>query len=295
MSLKTATNSLLLIILTVVLGPGQPGTPREDAPPIHPRMDSTGHAGPPADTVRAFPPGEELLYEVSWWIVRLGTIRVRVVDTADGGGGMRTTARADIDSYSGIPLANLHVTTETVMDSGWRSDRFLGITQDGDAWRTIRYRYAAGESLLFVERGSAAGREARDFEVTKVETVGVGPGYHDGLSILYFARARAANGGELAVATVVEGAKGSTAFDFHGERGAEEIDAVDYPVDVIGLSGRADFSGIFGLTGEFEGRFSNDDAHVPVRATLEVVLGSVSVELIGWKRGGWKPPRRPED
>jgi hypothetical protein len=52
-----------------------------------------------------------------------------------------------------------------------------------------------------------------------------------------------------------------------------------------------EFSGIYGLTGPFEGWFSNDDARVPIRANMEVMLGSVKVELIGWNRGGWNPPR----
>jgi hypothetical protein len=70
-----------------------------------------------------------------------------------------------------------------------------------------------------------------------------------------------------------------------------EIDAVDYPIDVVGFEGNAEFVGIFGLTGGFDGWFSNDEARVPIVAHMKVILGSVTLELMSWKRPGWTPPR----
>jgi hypothetical protein len=66
---------------------------------------------------------------------------------------------------------------------------------------------------------------------------------------------------------------------------------VEYPVDVVKFEGVAEFKGIFGLTGEFTGWFSNDDARVPIKANMEVIIGSVTIELMQWKRAGWLPPR----
>jgi hypothetical protein len=73
-----------------------------------------------------------------------------------------------------------------------------------------------------------------------------------------------------------------------------DIDAVDYPVDVVRFDGRADFVGVFGLTGGFEGWFSNDDASIPITARMKVILGSIKVELTKWKRGNWAPPKFTE-
>ena len=64
-----------------------------------------------------------------------------------------------------------------------------------------------------------------------------------------------------------------------------------YPVDVMKLDGRADFVGVFGLTGGFEGLFSNDVAGIPITARMKVILGSVKVELKSWKRDNWIPPK----
>ena len=49
-------------------------------------------------------------------------------------------------------------------------------------------------------------------------------------------------------------------YNFGIEHSEEEIDAVKYPIDVMKLDGRANFVGVFGLTGGFEGVFSNDAA-----------------------------------
>jgi hypothetical protein len=70
-----------------------------------------------------------------------------------------------------------------------------------------------------------------------------------------------------------------------------EVDAIDYPVDVVHFDGHLDFVGIFGLTGGFEGWFSNDEARVPIMAKMKVLIGSVTVELMKWNRQGWTPPR----
>jgi hypothetical protein len=258
-----------------------------------------GHIGPPS---RPAPPpdyavakGEELLYEVSWWIVKLGTIRMRVTDAVRDSAGARQTVRADIDTYENLPFASLHSVSESVLDSEYSSLASLSVTQEGEAWRTLRYDYAAERQALFIERGTTSGRDDRRFSIGKVDTLPIGPKFQDGLSIFYFARAHLPGGQKMSVPTVIDGHEGRTVFDFHGENTDEEIGVVDYPVDVVRFDGTMEFSGIYGLSGDFEGWFSNDDARVPIKASMQVMLGSIDVELIGWHRDGWSPPRHPED
>ncbi len=83
----------------------------------------------------------------------------------------------------------------------------------------------------------------------------------------------------------------TTEIHFQNTYEKKEVDAVNYPVGVVYFDGRADFTGIFGLTGGFEGWFSNDDARIPITAKLKVILGSVRVELTKWKRNAWTPPQ----
>ena len=266
-----------------------------------PAAISPGHTvisprqGPPGPSSRFLVAGEELLYEVSWWVVKLGTIRLRVVDVVSDSGGTRATVRADIDSYENLPFASIHSVSETVMDGDCFVLSSFALTQDGNDWRSIRYVYDPHRQRLLVERGRASDRTGRGFHAGTAETLAVGGRIQDGLSIFYFARASLFAAGGVRVPTIVEGARGNTAFHFPGERSSEEIDAVDHAVDVLDFGGVAEFSGIYGLTGDFEGWFSNDDARVPISANMGVTIGSVKIELISWKRDGWIPPRSPED
>jgi hypothetical protein len=59
---------------------------------------------------------------------------------------------------------------------------------------------------------------------------------------------------------------------------------------VVEVHGNTSAVGVFGMTGEFTGWFSDDEAAVPIKGELKVLLGTVTVELIGWKRSGWSPP-----
>jgi hypothetical protein len=113
----------------------------------------------------------------------------------------------------------------------------------------------------------------------------------DGLSLFYFAREHALEKRQARIPTFVDTNEVTTNINFGIEHEEEEIDAVKYPIDVMKLDGRADFVGVFGLTGGFEGVFSNDVAGIPITARMKVILGSVKVELKSWKRDNWIPPK----
>jgi hypothetical protein len=127
--------------------------------------------------------------------------------------------------------------------------------------------------------------------VEKHDTLRIDTLYQDGLSLFFLARKNVMIRQHMSIPTVVSEKQGVTDIDFTTERTKEEIDAVKYPVDLIHFEGEAGFVGIFGLTGGFEGWFSNDAARVPIIAKMKVLIGNVRIELIEWKRTGWTPPR----
>ena len=61
------------------------------------------------------------------------------------------------------------------------------------------------------------------------------------------------------------------------------------------MDGKANFIGVFGLTGGFRGWFSDDAERVPIIAKLNVLVGSVTLELKEWKHGNWNPPKGKDD
>ena len=232
--------------------------------------------------------GEELVYNVRYGFFDLGSVRIHTLRRQVTGADVVYACKAFIDSYPKVPFVDLHATYESVIDSAIYSHRFVGRTKQDDWWNFARYTYDAPNQRTIVETGQ------KDTVITKRDTIGVDGVYQDGLSLFFFARDRLFSGKLLTIPCVVSEKKVTTRINFDGRRDAVEIDAVDYPVDCVGFEGAADFVGIFGLTGEFSGWFSNDDARVPILAKMKVIIGSVAIELIQWKRPGWAPPRAKE-
>ena len=87
----------------------------------------------------------------------------------------------------------------------------------------------------------------------------------DGLAIGYFPRSLIRSRGKFDVTTVLNGKVGTTTFDLDGRHTTEDIDAMDDPVKVVEVRGSTNAVGIFGMTGEFTGWFSDDEAGVPIK------------------------------
>ena len=229
--------------------------------------------------------GEELTYNVRYGFIDLGQVRIQVLSTTRTSGYFAYNSKALIQSYSGVPFVNLQATFESVIDTAVYSHRFVGRSKDGKVWEFARYRFDYDAHRAFIEVGH------RDTIIEKRDTLPLETLYNDGLSLFFFARQKLMSGKKMNVPTLVKEEKVNTYIDFTRKRDAIEIDAVDYPIDVLEFEGTAEFVGIFGLTGDFEGWFSNDAARVPILAKMKVIIGSITIELMEWKRAGWTPPR----
>jgi len=239
--------------------------------------------GVPPDHV--FVEGEELVYNVRYGFIDLGQVRIRTVRADRAGGSLVYEGKGIIDSYPKVPFVDLHAVYESRIDSAVYSRGFVGRQKDNGRWDVARYTfdYPAGRVLI------ATGVD--DSTVAKRDTLEVRTPYQDGLSLFYYARAKLFSGATVNVPTIIKEQKVNTTINFRAEHASVDLDAVDYPVDVVRFDGNMDFVGIFGLTGAFEGWFSNDDARVPIQAKMKVLIGSVTVELMKWTRPGWNPPR----
>jgi hypothetical protein len=235
-------------------------------------------------------PGEELVYNVSYATVNLGQIRIRVLGKKGVDGGSAYVAQANIDSYRGVPLVDLHAIYDNLIDERVHSRWFMSRMRGDNGWDTVTYSFDyPGRKILVRSRPAPGDGRASD------DTLGIEGFCQDGLSLFFFAREGVARRQAVTVPTVVNEKKGTTSFEFTAARSGEEIDAVDYPVDVLYFRGEAGFVGVFGLSGEFEGWFSNDAAAVPILAKMKVLIGNIRIELMRWTREGWSPPRHPEE
>jgi len=237
-------------------------------------------------------PGEELVYEVSWFYIRLGQIRVKTLEPVKTSRNRSHGAEAFIDSYSGLPFVDLHAIDRTEMDDKFYSLGYRSLEKKDEMWYSEVSHYNLAESTVVIEKSYQKEKNSEPAGPSAFDTLKVNEyPIQDGFSILFFARANLKSRSDLTVPTIVYGKMGRTVFHFKGGTEYAEIDALeDQKVRVVPLEGRAEFKGLLGLSGEFKGWFSDDSAAVPIRAEMKVLIGSVKIELIKWNRPGWNPP-----
>ncbi len=251
--------------------------------------DSVGDSAVVASVSTVMVPGEELVYEVSWTFFKLGRIRVVTLPATSPGVAYRSVAYSD--SYD-LPFVDFHAYSTAEMDSTLFSKGSSLFEKNGDRWFRQVYHFSPSTRLFITENAYVNALHHLPQPKATYDTLRLSyDRFQDGTSIFYFARAHIHSGRAIAVPTMVRGKAGRTEFYLPAERTVETIDAVPYPIRVLQLEGKADFEGIFGLTGDFIGWFSDDAAAVPIKAKMKVILGSINIELIEWKRPGWSPPR----
>ena len=236
--------------------------------------------------------GEELVYEVSWYFVKLGTIRTKILKAnSDSNMMIRYSAMAYVDSYEGLPFADLHSVSYTGVDDFLYSRATRTLDKRGDEWWAQNYTYDLSNKRLIIEKTWQKDPNSAPYKRTSIDTLMLeDTTFQDGLSIAYFARSQIGTEQAIRVPTVLYGNLGTTTFWFTNKKSTETIDVLDRPVRVIEVEGTLDVKGIFGLTGDFKGWFSDDSAAVPIKAEVNVILGVVDLELIEWDRNGWNPP-----
>jgi hypothetical protein len=233
--------------------------------------------------------GEELTYNVSYLSFDLGQIRIKQVDILTKDNRTLHRLMAYIDSYKGVPFVDLHAIYESLTDHNNYSTWFQARDKKDSNWISTVYNFNYPKRTMTIEQGIW-----KTDKITKRDTLRVDTVCQDGLSLFFLARHQVLTRHEINIPVLIGEKKGNTYINFTGERTDEKIDAVDYPIDVVHFEGEAGFIGIFGLSGGFEGWFSNDAARVPILAKMKVLLGNVRIELMSWKRNGWNPPRYHE-
>jgi hypothetical protein len=230
-------------------------------------------------------PGEELLYEVSYLGIKLCKIKI-VTEKIDFVGKVPAyKAKAYIDTYR-IPYVNFNGVFESWID---RSLIFTNQIVINSKLRNNPWEY---QKVLFDYKGSNVihgkwqnSRQIYDKKFTTKEK------WCDPISLLFLVRNYANQKKYFKVATMMDVRNFYVSLNITGRRENIDIDACNYPVRSVYLNGNADFKGVYGLSGNFEGWVSDDDSRVPLKGKVDVTIGKVTIELIKWKRLSWMPPR----
>lgn len=230
--------------------------------------------------------GEELVWEVSYAGVKLGSIKTICEAEANLDGETTYKAKAYLQSYDGIPFVYLKTIYESWIDETLSySHRFKALTYKENADKDLQkidFDYADEEIISSKEFNG---------RVYRRDTVLTSKKWNDGLSLMFLARQYSTMNRKAITNVFIDVQQGSATINFRNKKEKVKISSTDYPVKTVFLDGEANFKGVYGFAGYFKGYFSDDDARIPVLAYLNLYLGRAKIELVSWKRGDWRPPK----
>ncbi len=236
---------------------------------------------------KMFQPGEELEYEVSFYGVKLGKIKVISIASETLKGKPVYKAKVYMDSYSGIPFVDLHAVFTSWFETGVSFSEYFesNIKIEDNKWQFQKLIFDYNANTITNEKWI-------DKQLFSKETIGTGKQkVNDGCSLFFLARQFTDIKKSVKIPTIIDKEIGYTYINFGGKRESCQIKAIPYAVKTIYFDGKAEWEGIYGLSGKFEGWFSDDEARVPIKAKMNVYVGSVLIELVKYKRANWAPPK----
>lgn len=227
--------------------------------------------------------GEDITYVVKYAFFNLGEVSFKVLDKTKINNKSVYKTIAYINSYPDLPFVSLHQVYESYIDSSLFPLKFFA-NIFGDDTVFVEYNFI-GSSKVVMRKGKIGGSK-----LWLDSTAHTRHRMQDGLSILYYARMNFGEQKTVSFPCFVNEKEETTLINYFDVSEPVSIDAVDYEIDCLKLDGKTDFISVYGLTGNFEGWFSNDSFSVPIRAKMNVIIGSVNLELIKWNAKLWNPP-----
>jgi len=245
--------------------------------------------------------GEDLTYVVKYGFIKLGEVSFHLTDTFTEDSNKIFTAKADMKSYEGIPFLGIHYVFETMMRQlkgqvisiEFHSTDFKD--EKGEKYKVNSdYYFLYDSNFIKINKFRTNSSGLYQSEISDMRIpFDKGKTYQDGLSMFYTARINSLQKSERRrnENVFVNEKESSLKYSFNFTRDAVSGDLVDYDIASIKIAGVADFVGVLGLTGEFEGWLSDDEARVPLKAKFNIMIGSVTLELKSYNRAGWTPPK----
>ncbi len=231
--------------------------------------------------------GEELNYIVYYGFIKLGEVNIKITGKKTENEKTVFTLVSTMKSYKGIPFVSLNSIFESDMvyeNNGLYSKRFKATEHKEDGTVITEYKFNYDSNFVHVKKENN-GKTERDERIKFNSNVK----FQDGLSLLYLARLNSFSSENFLVPVFMNEAETSVNYYFSTKNEDISISISDNDINCLRCNGVANFEGVFGLSGEFVGWFSNDDARIPIKTQLNVTIGNVTLELDSFKRKGWNP------
>jgi len=232
-----------------------------------------------------FSDGEELIYDVYYSFINIGWAKFNT--TRITGHKNLYKCEAVLKSNEALPFVTVDyyfISEIEVFDNYIRPLKFTGKEFKDGGQSVLTYDFKYDSSKVYIKKIGFNG----SVEYEKV--MPLGEVYQDGLSIFYFARFNFFSTKSVDVPVLINQDSSSIHINFNNSKTGVDISEADYDISSVYLEGMTNYEFVFGLTGDFSGWFTNDEARIPVKAKLKVKIGSVTLELKAWKRKGWSLP-----
>jgi hypothetical protein len=232
-----------------------------------------------------FSDGEELIYDVYYSFINIGWAKFNTSSIA--GYKNRYMCEAVLKSNEALPFVTVDfyfVSEIEVVDNYIRPVKFTGKEFKDGQTSVLTYDFNYDISVVYIKKTGYDGNIEYEKNIP-LHTV-----FQDGLSIFYFARYNFFSSKSIDVPVLINQDSSSIHINFNASKTDVDIAEADYDISSVYLDGNTEYEFVFGLTGDFSGWFTYDEARIPVKAKLKVKIGNVTLELKGWKRKGWNPP-----
>lgn len=229
---------------------------------------------------------EKFVYDVSWTFLHIGTITLITERLISDPGMLKITA--DIKTAPMLPFINIDEHNVALMraNDGMTIYYYGKARRDGKSCETI---------IKFFESENTVVHELKDLETGKFirqDTLKYSEPYLVGTTLVNYARHSIDSGLVKTIPTMLEGKFYPTTLEFCGPAKYLEISKYDEPIRCFRYKGFADWEGnaTAGVSGEFIGWVSDDEGRVVIFSEMEILIGSIDIELVEWYKPGWVPP-----
>jgi hypothetical protein len=230
--------------------------------------------------------GEELVYKVYYGFIKLGEVKFKI--SSYDANSKKYTTTAELKNYEALPLVKINYFFESTMinikDSVY-SYRFYSSEFKEKDINHIDYTFDYDKGIIIAKSDkNFQGEERKEIKIDANKR------FQDGLSLFYNARIHSLVNKNYIVPVYINAQESTVNYSFNMNKDVVSSDLKSYDMSAIKILGTAHFKGVFGLTGEFVGWLSDDDARVPLKAKFNVSIGSVTLELTSYKKKNWSPP-----
>ncbi len=236
-----------------------------------------------ADTPFQWRTGESLTYKVEWSYIRLGTVKLMILDSLQMDSVQVHHVRFTLNSNPVLFFVNMHSIFDCYLDNQLRPIHYVAREIDGDDERKAVYNFFYADSFFTIDFSNTA-----DPNYKRHVTLPLPEPVYDGISMAFFARGHIHEQKTDSVTAFLDDNLGRVALHFRGKGEAIQIKGLSKKIPTYFIDGTILMKGIAGVTGPFKGWFAQDAQRPPLRAYLKVFVGNVIVELEKWER--WHPP-----